>query len=148
MKRFNINAVRTCHYPDDPLWYDLCDKYGLYLVAEANQNESHGFGYGDDAPTKTPLFARQILERNQHNVMMNFNHPSIIIWSLGNETVNGPNFTAAYQWIKSQDTSRPVQYEQAHGGDNTDIFCPMYMQPGPLRGLCQGCQQTETAHPV
>ena len=105
MKRFNINAVRTCHYPDDPLWYDLCDEYGIYLVAEANQ-ESHGFGYGDDAPTKTPLFARQILERNQHNVMMNFNHPSIIIWSLGNETVNGPNFTAAYQWIKSQDTSR------------------------------------------
>ena len=126
MKRFNINAVRTCHYPDDPLWYDLCDEYGIYLVAEANQ-ESHGFGYGDDAPTKTPLFARQILERNQHNVSMNFNHPSIIIWSLGNETVNGPNFTAAYQWIKEQDQSRPVQFEQAHGGDNTDIFCPMYM---------------------
>ena len=127
MKRFNINAVRTCHYPDDPLWYDLCDKYGIYLVAEANQ-ESHGFGYGDDAPTKTPLFARQILERNQHNVMMNFNHPSIIVWSLGNETVDGPNFTAAYQWIREQDKSRPIQFEQAHGGQNTDIFCPMYMR--------------------
>ena len=136
MKRFNINAVRTCHYPDDPLWYDLCDKYGLYLVAEANQ-ESHGFGYGDDAPTKTPLFARQILERNQHNVMMNFNHPSIIVWSMGNETVNGPNFTAAYQWIKSQDTSRPVQYEQAHGGDNTDIFCPMYMRQDHCEGYAK-----------
>ena len=126
MKRFNINAVRTCHYPDDPLWYDLCDEYGLYLVAEANQ-EGHGFGYGDDAPAKKPLFARQILERNQHNVSVNFNHPSIIIWSLGNETVDGPNFTAAYQWIKGQDQSRPVQYEQAGMGDNTDIFCPMYM---------------------
>ena len=126
MKRFNINAVRTCHYPDDPVWYDLCDEYGVYLVAEANQ-ESHGFGYGNDAETKKPQFARQILERNQHNVSINFNHPSVIVWSMGNETVNGPNFTAAYQWIKSQDQSRPVQYEQAHGGDNTDIFCPMYM---------------------
>ncbi len=126
MKRFNINAVRTCHYPDDPLWYDLCDEYGIYMVAEANQ-ESHGFGYGDDAETKKPQFARQIMERNQHNVSMNYNHPSIIIWSLGNETVNGPNFTAAYQWIKQYDQSRPVQFEQAHGGDNTDIFCPMYM---------------------
>ena len=126
MKRFNINAVRTCHYPDDPLWYDLCDEYGIYLVAEANQ-ESHGFGYDDDAPAKHPQFTLQILERNQHNVAMHFNHPSIIVWSLGNETVNGPNFTAAYQWIKEEDQSRPVQYEQAHGGDNTDIFCPMYM---------------------
>jgi len=136
MKRFNINAVRTCHYPDDPLWYDLCDEYGIYLVAEANQ-ESHGFGYGDDAPTKKPLFARQILERNQHNVSMNFNHPSVIIWSLGNETVNGPNFTAAYQWIRQQDKSRPVQFEQAHGGDNTDIFCPMYMSQWHCEGYAK-----------
>lgn len=136
MKRFNVNAVRTCHYPDDPLWYDLCDQYGIYMVAEANQ-ESHGFGYGNDAPTKKPLFARQILERNQHNVSMNFNHPSIIIWSLGNETVDGPNFTAAYQWIKSQDGSRPVQYEQAHGGENTDIFCPMYMRQDHCRGYAK-----------
>ena len=126
MKELNINAVRTCHYPDDPVWYDLCDQYGLYVVAEANQ-ESHGFGYDDDAPSKKPLFAKQILERNQHNVSAQFNHPSIIIWSLGNETADGPNFTAAYQWIKSQDQSRPIQYERAGlEGINTDIACPMY----------------------
>ena len=125
MKRMNINAVRTCHYPDDPRWYDLCDKYGLYVVAEANQ-ESHGFQYGDDAAAKKPEFAKQIMERNQHNVSMFFNHPSIVTWSLGNETVMGDNFIQAYNWIKSQDKTRPVQYEQAHRGAGTDIFCPMY----------------------
>ena len=125
MKRLNINAVRTCHYPDDPRWYDLCDKYGLYVVAEANQ-ESHGFGYGDDAAAKKPEFAKQIMERNQHNVSMFFNHPSIVTWSLGNETVMGDNFLQAYKWIKSQDKTRPVQYEQARRGEGTDIFCPMY----------------------
>ena len=125
MKRLNINAVRTCHYPDDPRWYDLCDKYGLYVVAEANQ-ESHGFGYGDDAAAKKPEFAKQILERNQHNVSMFYNHPSIVTWSLGNETVMGDNFLQAYKWIKGQDKTRPVQYEQARRGEGTDIFCPMY----------------------
>ena len=125
MKRMNINAVRTCHYPDDPRWYDLCDKYGLYVVAEANQ-ESHGFGYGDDAAAKKPEFAKQIMERNQHNVSMFFNHPSIVTWSLGNETVMGDNFLQAYKWIRSQDKTRPVQYEQARRGEGTDIFCPMY----------------------
>lgn len=125
MKQFNINAVRTCHYPDDPVWYDLCDEYGIYLCAEANQ-ESHGFGYRDDSEAKKPQFAKQIMERNQHNVGVNFNHPSVIIWSMGNETVNGPNFTAVYQWIKSQDLSRPVHWEQAGSGPNTDIRCPMY----------------------
>lgn len=125
MKRLNINAVRTCHYPDDPRWYDLCDKYGLYVVAEANQ-ESHGFQYGDDAAAKKPEFAKQILQRNQHNVSMFFNHPSIVTWSLGNETVMGDNFLQAYKWIKSQDKTRPVQYEQARRGEGTDIFCPMY----------------------
>ena len=125
MKRMNINAVRTCHYPDDPRWYDLCDKYGLYVVAEANQ-ESHGFQYCDDAAAKKPEFAKQIMERNQHNVSMFFNHPSIVTWSLGNETVMGDNFLQAYKWIKSQDKTRPVQYEQARRGEGTDIFCPMY----------------------
>ena len=125
MKRMNINAVRTCHYPDDPRWYDLCDKYGLYVVAEANQ-ESHGFGYGDDAAAKKPEFAKQIMERNQHNVSMFFNHPSIVTWSMGNETVMGDNFLQAYKWIKSHDKTRPVQYEQARRGEGTDIFCPMY----------------------
>ena len=125
MKRMNINAVRTCHYPDDPRWYDLCDKYGLYVVAEANQ-ESHGFQYGDDAAAKKPEFAKQIMERNQHNVSMFFNHPSIVTWSMGNETVMGDNFLKAYKWIKEQDKTRPVQYEQARRGEGTDIFCPMY----------------------
>ena len=125
MKQHNINAVRTCHYPDDPRWYELCDEYGLYVCAEANQ-ESHGFGYGNEAAAKKPLFAQQILERNQHNVMTYRNHPSIIYWSLGNETVDGPNFTAAYQWIRQADPSRPIHWEQAHGGANSDFQCPMY----------------------
>lgn len=125
MKRLNINAVRTCHYPDDPRWYELCDEYGIYVVAEANQ-ESHGFQYGDDAAAKKPMFAKQIMERNQHNVSIYFNHPSVVTWSMGNETVMGDNFLQAYKWIKSQDQSRPVQYEQACRGEGTDIFCPMY----------------------
>lgn len=133
MKRLNINAVRTCHYPDDPRWYDLCDEYGIYLCAEANQ-ESHGFGYHEDSEAKKPQFAKQIMERNQHNVKSFFNHPSIIYWSLGNETVDGPNFTAAFQWIKSQDASRPIQWERAGKGANTDIYCPMYLSQ-------EGCEK-------
>ncbi|MBP1539606.1 MAG: DUF4981 domain-containing protein [Prevotella sp.] len=125
MKRLNVNAVRTCHYPDDPVFYDLCDEYGFYMVAEANQ-ESHGFGYDDSSEAKKPQFARQILERNQHNVGVNFNHAAILTWSMGNETVDGENFTAAFQWIKSQDQSRPIQWERAGRGDNTEIYCPMY----------------------
>lgn len=126
MKRLNINAVRTSHYVNDPRWYNLCDEYGIYVVAEANQ-ESHGFGYGKDAISGTPLFAQQIMERNQHNVNLNYNHPSVIVWSLGNETKYSKNFDDAYDWIKKQDQSRPVQYEQAgQNGHATDIFCPMY----------------------
>lgn len=125
MKQLNVNAVRTCHYPDDPMWYDLCDEYGIYMCAEANQ-ESHGFGYGDEGKKVAPLFYNQIMERNKHNVGTKFNHPSIIIWSLGNETCDSQNFEDAYAWIKSQDQSRPVQYEQARMRDHTDIFCPMY----------------------
>jgi beta-galactosidase len=137
MKRLNINAVRTCHYPDDPIWYDLCDEYGIYMTAEANQ-ESHGFGYGKDAEAKKPLFAKQILERNQNNVRSHFNHPAIIVWSLGNETVNGPNFEAAYDWVKAEDASRPCQWEQAHReGRNTDIFCPMYYTPWSCEAYCK-----------
>ena len=126
MKRLNINAVRTCHYPDDPRWYELCDQYGLYVTAEANQ-EGHAFGYDNWAETKKEKFAEQILQRNQHNVEMLYNHPSIIVWSLGNETADSPNFTAAFEWIKKQDQSRPVQFERAwRDGANTEIFCPMY----------------------
>lgn len=136
MKRLNINAVRTCHYPDDPRWYDLCDEYGIYLVAEANQ-ESHGFGYEADAAAKKPMFAKQIMERNQHNVSIYFNHPSVVTWSLGNETVMGDNFLQAYKWIKSQDQSRPVQYEQARQGEGTDIFCPMYYSVKNCENYCK-----------
>ncbi|MGN0188391.1 MAG: glycoside hydrolase family 2 TIM barrel-domain containing protein, partial [Candidatus Cryptobacteroides sp.] len=126
MKRFNINAVRTCHYPSDPIWYDLCDEYGIYVCAEANQ-ESHGFQYAETSLARRPEFQKQILERNIHNVSVNFNHPSIIYWSLGNETVDGPNFTTAFQWIKSQDQSRPIHWERAVKGPNTEIYCPMYL---------------------
>ena len=129
MKRMNINAVRTCHYSDDPQWYDLCDEYGLYVIAEANM-EGHGFYYDPKtAPTYQPMFAKQILERNQHNVSVQFNHPSVIIWSLGNETCDGPNFTAARDWIRSVDPSRPIHWERALGGENTDLMCPMYASP-------------------
>ena len=125
MKKFNINAVRTCHYPDANLWYDLCDKYGIYVVAEANI-ESHGMGYGESTLARRDDYAKAHMERNQRNVQRGFNHPSIIFWSLGNEAGFGPNFEAAYRWIKSEDTSRPVQYEQAHGNEFTDVYCPMY----------------------
>ena len=128
MKQFNVNAVRTCHYPDDPTWYDLCDEYGIYVCAEANQ-ESHGFYYDKDAVTTTPLFALPILERNQHNVEQQFNHPSIIYWSMGNETADSQNFTAAKKWINQTDPSRPVHWERAITGDNTDIYAEMYITP-------------------
>ncbi len=126
MKQLNINAVRTCHYPDDPRWYDLCDEYGLYLTAEANA-ESHGMGYGDKTLAKNKDFELMHMERNQANVLTYKNHPSIIVWSLGNEAGYGPNFEKCYDWIKKYDTSRPVQYEQAGHWGKTDIFCPMYM---------------------
>ncbi len=125
MKNLNINAVRTCHYPNDHRWYELADQYGLYLVAEANI-ESHGMGYGKETLAKNDSYALAHMERNQRNIQRNFNHPSIIIWSLGNEAGYGPNFEAAYDWIKAEDPSRPVQYEQAGQNGKTDIFCPMY----------------------
>lgn len=125
MKKFNINAVRTCHYPDDAYWYELCDKYGIYMVAEANI-ESYGMGYGESTLAKNKKYAKAHMERNIRNVQRNFNHPSIIFWSLGNEAGYGPNFEAAYDWIKAEDPSRAVQYEQAGKTGKTDIFCPMY----------------------
>ena len=128
MKRMNVNAVRTCHYEDDPRWYDLCDEYGIYVTAETNI-ESHGMGYGDQTLAKNPLFATEHVDRQKHNVLVNRNHPSVIVWSLGNEAGYGPNFEAAYDWIKSVDDSRPVQYERAGENGKTDIFCPMYGPP-------------------
>ena len=125
MKQLNINAVRTSHYPDDPRWYDLCDEYGLYVTAEANL-ESHGMGYGEKTLAKRQDFELMHMERNQANVKTFKNHPSIIVWSMGNEAGYGPNFEKCYEWIKQYDTSRPVQYEQAGDWGKTDIFCPMY----------------------
>lgn len=125
MKENNLNAVRTCHYPDDSYWYDLCDKYGIYMVAEANL-ESHGMGYDEKTLAKNPMYAKAHLERNQRNVQRNFNHPAVIFWSLGNEAGYGPNFEACYKWIKAEDPSRAVQFEQAGREGMTDIYCPMY----------------------
>ncbi|TWT98147.1 Beta-galactosidase [Botrimarina colliarenosi] len=126
MKRNNLNAVRTCHYPDCPEWYDLCDEYGLFLVDETNI-ESHGIGYGPESLAKQKEWGPAHLDRAINMVERDKNHPSIIIWSLGNEAGNGVNFMANYDWIKGRDASRPVQYEQAYYRDrNTDIRCPMY----------------------
>lgn len=125
MKRNNINAVRTSHYPDNALWYELCDRYGLYVVAEANL-ESHGMGYGEETLALVPSWEKAHIERNERNVKRNFNHPSVVIWSLGNEAGDGPNFTTVYNWVKNEDPSRPVQYERAGEGGNTDIYVPMY----------------------
>ena len=126
MKKMNINAVRTCHYPDDPYWYELCDRYGLYMVAEANI-ESHGMGYGEKTLARRDDYLKAHLQRDQRNVERNFNHPSVIIWSMGNEAGFGPNFEACYRWTKKEDPSRPVMYERAGLNEFTDIYCPMYL---------------------
>ena len=125
MKQLNINAVRTCHYPDDPRWYDLCDEYGIYLTAESNL-ESHGMGYKEKTLAKRADFLKMHIERQEGNVITYKNHPSIIVWSLGNEAGYGENFEKAYDWVKAYDQTRPVQFEQARQDGKTDIFCPMY----------------------
>ena len=154
MKELNINAVRTCHYPDDPRWLALCDKYGLYVVGEGNI-ESHGMGYGPATLGRNPLFAAAHLVRDSRMVQRDFNHPSVIVWSMGNEAGDGPNFEACYDWIKAYDPSRPVQYERAltRNGEShryTDIYCPMYASPDDiLRYLKKGTKpfiQCEYAH--
>ncbi|MCD8305022.1 MAG: DUF4981 domain-containing protein [Prevotellaceae bacterium] len=137
LKELNMNAVRTCHYPDDPRWYDLCDRYGIYVVAEANF-ESHGMGYGDRRLAQDPLYQQTVVERSVHNVMVQKNHPSIIVWSLGNESGYGDNFEAAYKAVKALDPSRPVQYEQAGQTGMTDIFCPMYFNYENCEKYAQG----------
>lgn len=142
-KELNINAVRTSHYPNDPRWYDLCDQYGIYVIDEADV-ESHGMGYDEKTLAKNPIFAKAHLERNQRMVQRDFNHPSIIIWSIGNEAGMGPNFEACYDWIKSYDPSRPVHYERAvgyRGNKYTDIICPMYMTP-------EDCEKYLTGNPT
>ncbi len=125
MKQLNINSVRTSHYPNAALWYELCDIYGIYVVAEANV-ESHGLFFEEKTLAKDERYALAHLERNERNVQANRNHASIIIWSLGNEAGMGENFLNCYNWIKANDTSRLVQYEMARGEEGTDITCPMY----------------------
>ena len=127
MKQNNINAVRCSHYPNQEQWYDLCDEYGLYLVDEANI-EAHGSEPYDPAMTLAdkPIWKEAFLDRTRSMVERDKNHPSVIIWSLGNETGRGQNFEATYNWIKQRDPSRPVQSEDAGEDWNTDIFCPMY----------------------
>lgn len=144
MKAFNINAVRTCHYPNDPYWYELCDKYGLYLVAEANL-ESHGMGFKEKSLAHEPSYKKAHLERNRRNVACNFNHPSILLWSLGNECGNGENFVACYNWIKHEDPSRFVHFEQAYDtGSTTDVYCPMYP---PFSRCISYCENAEKKKP-
>jgi len=136
MKKMNINAVRTSHYPDDPMWYDLCDEMGIYVTAEANV-ESHGMGYDSASLAKREELIQAHLERNQRNVECQMNHPSIIVWSMGNEAGNGICFEEVYKWIKQYDKSRPVQYERAGKDWNTDIFCPMYPTPEYMEGYAK-----------
>ena len=137
MKSNNINAVRTSHYPQPERWYELCNKYGLFLVNEANV-ESHGMGYGEKSLAKDPAWKDAHLFRTRNMFERDKNQPSVIIWSLGNEAGNGVNFEATYAYLKSVDSSRPVQYEQAHGGPNTDIVCPMYATIKSMENYAKG----------
>jgi len=125
MKKHNINAVRTSHYPDAPLWYELCDKYGLYLVDEANI-ESGGLGYGAASPAVRPEWTKTHLARARRMVERDKNHPSVIIWSLGNEAGRGKNFEIIGTWINERDPTRLVQYEKEKVEPYTHIYCPMY----------------------
>lgn len=128
MKSLNINAVRTAHYPNDPYWYHLCNVHGLYVVGEVNI-ETHGmkvFEQGINYLSDHPDWTEAYLDRTRRMVERDKNHPSVIIWSLGNESGDGQNFVATYNWIKQRDVSRPVQYEGARLNAHTDIFAPMY----------------------
>ena len=137
MKQLNINAVRTSHYPCDPRWYDLCDEYGIYITAEANL-ESHGMGYEEKSLAKFPEYIVPHIERNEGNVKPLINHPSVIVWSLGNECGYGINFEKAYDWVKACDPTRPAQYERGGYDSKTDIYCPMYIGYEESERYCKG----------
>ena len=136
MKQLNINAVRTIHYPCDPRWYDLCDEYGIYITAEANL-ESHGMGYEEKSLAKFPEYIVPHIERNEGNVKPLINHPSVIVWSLGNECGYGVNFEKAYDWVKACDKTRPAQYERGGYDSKTDIYCPMYIGYEESESYCK-----------
>lgn len=125
MKQHNINTVRNSHYPTHPYWYQLCDRYGLYMIDEANI-ESHGMGYGPASLAKDSTWLPAHMDRTQRMYERSKNHPAIVIWSLGNESGNGINFERTYDWLKSVEKNRPVQYERAEENYNTDIYCRMY----------------------
>jgi len=132
MKLMNINTVRTCHYPDDPYWYELCDRYGLYVWDEANC-ESHAQGYGEKSLAKDPQYKQMVWSRNRNMLERDKNHPSVIMWSMGNECGNGVNFEYTYDWMKKRDSSRPVTYERAIYDRNTDVIGLMYASPKYLQ---------------
>ena len=139
MKELNINAVRTSHYPQQPLWYKLCDEYGIYLVNE-NNLESHGLGFGEKNVSNFPEWHAAHMDRIYRLVERDKNHASVIFWSLGNEASNGKAYFDMYDWVKQRDKSRPTQYEQAlnykqpeNSARNTDILAPMYPQCNKMR---------------
>ena len=139
-RKLNINAVRTSHYPNDPLWYELCDRAGIYVVCEANL-ECQGSGYNEHSLSRNPLFRDTHVERGVNMIKTFRNHPSIVIWSMGNECYWGDNFIAEYKAMKRLDATRPVQYECAGNNAWTDIRCPMYMRP-------QGCEKYVSQSPT
>ena len=136
MKQHNINTVRTSHYPDVPAWYALCDEYGLYVIDEANI-ESHGMGYGAASLAKQPSWEEAHVDRIRSMVERDKNHPSVIIWSMGNEAGNGVNFEASYRWIQERDPIRPIHYERSELEWNTDIYCPMYARIDRIRAYAE-----------
>ena len=143
MKQNNINLVRCSHYPNDAYWYQLCDKYGLYVIDEANI-ESHGMGYGKESLAKDSTWLKAHMDRTRRMYERSKNHPSIIIWSLGNEAGNGTNFEHTYRWLKNADKTRLIQYERAEENFNTDIYCPMYRS---LDHMKEYAKRTDTTRP-
>ena len=139
MKQHNLNTVRNSHYPTHPYWYQLCDRYGLYVIDEANI-ESHGMGYGPASLAKDSTWLPAHMDRTQRMYERAKNHPGIVIWSLGNEAGNGINFERTYDWMKSVETTRPIQYERAEQNYNTDIYCRMYRN---VEELLAYARQTE-----
>lgn len=135
LKEFNVNAVRTSHYPNSPIWYDLCNQHGLYVCNEANI-ESHGMGYSKASLAKHSEWKEQHLNRVIRMVHRDRNHPSVVIWSMGNESGDGPNFEACYHWLKKNDPTRPVQYDRTES--HTDIPNKMYEPPQVIAKRAKG----------